>query len=85
MTKDEYALLVEMQIVGGLAKAFLHRNIAPTNEQMVHLLSRGEMTMRDIGEMAYDLDVEVDLVFLPREPVYKDLGQSVDDTLPGEA
>ena len=52
LTKEETAELFLLQVRGGLAMAFSHSGVLPTNDDWCILRGVDDPTLRDIGEIA---------------------------------
>jgi hypothetical protein len=50
-TQDRVELFL-MQVRGSMATAFIYANIRPTNDEMCLLYDMGDMTIRQMGEIA---------------------------------
>ena len=62
MTSQDMAVeLFEIRIRGMLARMFSARQTDPSPEQWEMLRGNREITLRDIGEIAFHLDFSVDL------------------------
>lgn len=52
LTRQDRTELFLMQVRGSLATAFIYANIKPTVDEMCLLYDTGDMTMRQMGEIA---------------------------------
>ena len=68
MTKDEFAELFSLRVRGVLAAAFSHSDTTPTDEQWKMLRGECEITERDIGEIGWLTDCEMQFQAIDRSP-----------------
>ena len=54
--KENLCNLLFISVRGEIAKAFINRDMNPTPEEWMLLNGNKELTLRDLGELAYKLD-----------------------------
>ena len=68
LTREDYTELFLMQVRGSMATAFIYANIKPTGEEMGLLCDMGDMTMRQMGEIATRTGYNLNLQLLEIRP-----------------
>jgi hypothetical protein len=70
LTRQDRTELFLMQVRGSMATAFLYANIKPTNDEMCLLYDMGDMTMKQMGEIAgrTGFNLNLQLHDIPRIP-----------------
>lgn len=66
MNKDDHADLFSLSVRGELARMFLHRAVEPTPEEWQMLSGTREITVRDIGNMAFRCNSEAIFTIVDR-------------------
>ncbi len=67
MDKDTAGELFSLRIRGMLARMYSYRNARPSDKRLMQLLHADQLTLRDIGEIGYELDFMVELTPVPIE------------------
>jgi len=65
-TKDTAAELFEIRMIGSVARMFLTRQVTPSPAQSAMMSRKSEVTLRDIAEIAHQLDFHVEIGTMPR-------------------
>ena len=58
MNKETYVTLFETMVRGVIASAYLHRTTKPTNNILEVINGTREISLREIGEIGFWLDVD---------------------------
>ncbi len=69
MTRDDHIDLFILSIRGELARAFLHSGVTPNPEEWHMLSGVREITMRDIGAIAFKCGFTASITFTERNDV----------------